>query len=210
MPLEYSKRRFVETSIKWLTISSTILFAMKTEVLALINPNAGFSYITFDKNDICSNIFNDNPCGYMKNILKVFLDTSQHEKSIFVDQIRRLEEDVELLKKKPRKISPNLSPLHNFSKRSNFQQKPPIQKRPPKFLQILRFINHFLSQATEDIKRILKLNPHSPLEDITAVSIWHKNYVIFVYCILYENCIKFNLIILNYTLEPLKGRRRIC
>ena len=44
---------------------------MNVGVVALIDPNAGFSYITFDKSDVCSNIFNDNPCGYMKNILKV-------------------------------------------------------------------------------------------------------------------------------------------
>ena len=124
MTLKYWKHHFAQVSLKWLIISSTIL---KMEVLALINPNAGFSYITFDKNDICSNIFNDNPCGYMKNILKVFLDTSVHEKSIFVDQIRRLQEEVELLKRQPRKRQPIISTLHNFSQRSNLQQKPPFQ-----------------------------------------------------------------------------------
>ena len=171
MILKHLKHYIINVSIKGLIITSIVISLTKVGVAALIDPNAGFSYITFDKSDVCSNIFNDNPCGYMKNILKVFLDTSEQEKSTFMDQIKRLEEEVNLLKKQPAKQTPEIPIFHNFSKRSIVNQHYPAQDTSLGLLHVLRNINHVISKYIQNITRFSKLNDDSVFENLGNVSI---------------------------------------
>ena len=158
-------------SFKSLIIANIVISSLIINVVALIDPNAGFSYITFDKSDVCSNIFNDNPCGYMKNILKVFLDTSEQEKSAFMDHIKRLEEEVNLLKKQPGKRKPEIPIYHNFSKRSIVNKHSAAQDRSLGLLHVLRNINHVISKYIQNITRFSKLNDDSVFENLGIVSI---------------------------------------
>ena len=158
-------------SFKSLIITNIVISSMIINVVAIIDPNAGFSYITFDKSDVCSNIFNDNPCGYMKNILKVFLDTSEQEKTTFMDQIKRLEEEVNLLKKQPAKQTPEIPIFHNFSKRSIVNKHYPAQDTSLGLLHVLRNINHVISKYIQNITRFSKLNDDSAFENLGNVSI---------------------------------------
>ena len=50
----------------------------------------------------------------MKNILKVFLDQSEKEKSLFVDEIKNLKEEFELLKKQSSRIINHQKNVPNF------------------------------------------------------------------------------------------------
>ena len=93
-------------SVIFLLVFHICLMSMKANVFAENNHNAGFSYTTFTDNDICSDIFNLNQCEYMKQIMNVFLDKFEREKlnfeaekSIFVDQIKQIKQEVKLLKK---------------------------------------------------------------------------------------------------------------
>lgn len=171
MLFEHSNRMNIKLFLKRLIFTIIIMSSMNADVSAFIHPNAGFSYITFDKSDICSNIFNDNPCGYMKNILKVFLDTSEQEKSAFMDQIKRLEDEVQLLKTQPQNGVPNVSNWQKISKRSNVDSEPVIQKRPPSLLHVLRNINYVISKYIQNITRFSKLNNDSLFGKIESVSI---------------------------------------
>ena len=172
MALKHQRNFMINVSFKGFVLSSIIISSLnKNNVKALINPNAGFSYITFDKSDVCSNIFNDNPCGYMKNILKVFLDTSEQEKSMFMGQIKRLEEEVELLKTLPRKRTPKIAMYHNFSKRSNVIEQPAAQKKSPGLLHVLRNINHVLSKYIQNMTRFSMLKNDSMSEKFGNVSV---------------------------------------
>ena len=171
MILKYSKHSMTNVSFKSLIIANIVISSLIINVVALIDPNAGFSYITFDKSDVCSNIFNDNPCGYMKNILKVFLDTSEQEKSAFMDHIKRLEEEVNLLKKQPGKRKPEIPIYHNFSKRSIVNKHSAGQDRSLGLLHVLRNINHVISKYIQNITRFSKLNDDSVFENFGIVSI---------------------------------------
>ena len=171
MVLKHLKHFIKNCLFKCLIITNIVISSMNVGVVALIEPNAGFSYITFDKSDVCSNIFNDNPCGYMKNILKVFLDTSEQEKSTFMDQIKRLEEEVNLLKKQPAKQTPEIPIFHNFSKRSIVNQHNPNQDTSLGILHVLRNINQVISKYIQNITRFSKLNDHLLFENLGNVSI---------------------------------------
>ena len=172
MFFKHSNIMITKRSLNGLIFTSIIMSLMNADVRAFIHPNAGFSYITFDKSDICSNIFNDNPCGYMKNILKVFLDTSEQEKTTFMDKFKRLEDEVQLLKKQPQNGVPNVSNWQKNSKRSNVDSEPIIQKRSPSLLHVLKNINYVISKYIQNITRFSKLNNDSLFGKIASVSIF--------------------------------------
>ena len=143
---------------------------LMVNVLALNSHHAGFSYVTFSKSDICSNIFNDNPCGYMKNILKVFLDQSEKEKSLFVDEIKNLKEEFELLKKQSSRVINHQKNVPNFSRNWLHSATLYTHKYSPETTDSVKNPEHFLHNYRENSEHILNVDRKGAHGDFLNVS----------------------------------------
>ena len=165
----YTKIAFIHPML----CTSVSLMILNNVVIAINNQQGGFSYITFSKSDICSNIFSDNPCGYMKNILKVFLDNSEKEKLAFVDTLRTLKEEFDSIKEKfsqidryELKVSPKKVYLH-----SRYSLNDYINNHSAHNFDFSTRGDHILSAYSGVSKRRLNINVNGVSEEISSVSL---------------------------------------
>ena len=156
-----------------LLCTSVSLMILNNVVTAINNHQGGFSYITFSKSDICSNIFNDNPCGYMKNVIKLFMDNSEKEKLVVVDKIRALKEEFDSIKKTLSQMDRNEMQVSskNVYPNSRYSLNDYINNHSPHNFVFSTRSKHVLSAYIGASKRRLNINGNGVSEEMSNVSL---------------------------------------
>ena len=156
-----------------LLCTSVSLMILNNVVTAINNHQGGFSYITFSKSDICSNIFNDNPCGYMKNVIKLFMDNSEKEKLVVVDKIRALKEEFDSIKKTLSQMDRNEMQVSskNVYPNSRYSLNDYINNHSPHNFVFSTRGKHVLSAYIGASKRRLNINGNGVSEEMSNVSL---------------------------------------
>ena len=156
-----------------LLCTSVSLMILNNVVTAINNHQGGFSYITFSKSDICSNIFNDNPCGYMKNVIKIFMDDSEKEKLVVVDKIKALKKEFDSIKETLSQMDKNEMQVSskNVYPNSRYSLNDYINNYSPHNFDFKTRGKDVLSAYIGASKRLLNINGNGVSEEMSNVSL---------------------------------------
>ena len=95
----------------WSSLCNVVcLLTIHAIVTALNHQHQKVSHDIVTENGFCPEVFNSNQCMYIQNILRTFFDMYEmrtnrekikfeEEKSIFVDQIKQVRQEIRFLKK---------------------------------------------------------------------------------------------------------------